>query len=215
MKQACWSTLSMSSPDPRSLVVCSPWQGLSYPPVMRTRTPSLSMPSAGSSTSSEVCNYFKYTIWQLLWSVCCWFSHPFYSSDCRPCPTITLPSPPFKFQTYCHQHSSGSYSIDLDVFHYLLPVKQTPTGIGAEKDPLKVPVTRFAVFIIFLSATDAKERQHWVSRLQICTQHHTEAMGKVRQWVHSACIWAHIEKGKCLQELLLHCSWSFLQLSID
>lgn len=28
-------------------------------------------------------------------------------------------------------------------------------------------------------ATDAKERQHWVSRLQICTQHHTEAMGKV------------------------------------
>uniref|UniRef100_A0A672YAX1 Oxysterol-binding protein n=1 Tax=Sphaeramia orbicularis TaxID=375764 RepID=A0A672YAX1_9TELE len=31
-----------------------------------------------------------------------------------------------------------------------------------------------------LRATDAKERQHWVSRLQICTQHHTEAMGKVR-----------------------------------
>lgn len=29
------------------------------------------------------------------------------------------------------------------------------------------------------SASDAKERQHWVSRLQICTQHHTEAMGKV------------------------------------
>ncbi|XP_028994609.1 oxysterol-binding protein-related protein 11-like [Betta splendens] len=29
-----------------------------------------------------------------------------------------------------------------------------------------------------LRATDAKERQHWVSRLQICTQHHTEAMGK-------------------------------------
>uniref|UniRef100_A0A3Q2QFS5 Oxysterol-binding protein n=1 Tax=Fundulus heteroclitus TaxID=8078 RepID=A0A3Q2QFS5_FUNHE len=26
--------------------------------------------------------------------------------------------------------------------------------------------------------SDAKERQHWVSRLQICTQHHTEAMGK-------------------------------------
>ncbi|TRZ03742.1 hypothetical protein DNTS_009739 [Danionella cerebrum] len=25
---------------------------------------------------------------------------------------------------------------------------------------------------------DAKERQHWVSRLQVCTQHHTEAMGK-------------------------------------
>lgn len=36
------------------------------------------------------------------------------------------------------------------------------------------------VFPLFLSATDAKERQHWVSRLQICTQHHTEAMGKVR-----------------------------------
>uniref|UniRef100_A0AAR2M647 Oxysterol-binding protein n=1 Tax=Pygocentrus nattereri TaxID=42514 RepID=A0AAR2M647_PYGNA len=32
-----------------------------------------------------------------------------------------------------------------------------------------------------LRATDAKERQHWVSRLQICTQHHTEAMGKVRK----------------------------------
>uniref|UniRef100_A0A8C2WQT8 Oxysterol-binding protein n=1 Tax=Cyclopterus lumpus TaxID=8103 RepID=A0A8C2WQT8_CYCLU len=32
-----------------------------------------------------------------------------------------------------------------------------------------------------LRATDAKERQHWVSRLQICTQHHTEAMGKVRR----------------------------------
>uniref|UniRef100_A0A3Q1IME5 Oxysterol-binding protein n=1 Tax=Anabas testudineus TaxID=64144 RepID=A0A3Q1IME5_ANATE len=31
-----------------------------------------------------------------------------------------------------------------------------------------------------LRATDAKERQHWVSRLQICTQHHTEALGKVR-----------------------------------
>ncbi|XP_035983842.1 oxysterol-binding protein-related protein 11 isoform X3 [Fundulus heteroclitus] len=30
-----------------------------------------------------------------------------------------------------------------------------------------------------LRASDAKERQHWVSRLQICTQHHTEAMGKV------------------------------------
>ncbi|KAM6463738.1 oxysterol-binding protein-related protein 11 isoform 5-T5 [Liasis olivaceus] len=30
-----------------------------------------------------------------------------------------------------------------------------------------------------LRATDAKERQHWVSRLQICTQHHTEAIGKV------------------------------------
>lgn len=29
-----------------------------------------------------------------------------------------------------------------------------------------------------LRASDAKERQHWVSRLQICTQHHTEAMGK-------------------------------------
>uniref|UniRef100_A0A2K5EPV8 Oxysterol-binding protein n=1 Tax=Aotus nancymaae TaxID=37293 RepID=A0A2K5EPV8_AOTNA len=30
-----------------------------------------------------------------------------------------------------------------------------------------------------LRATDAKERQHWVSRLQICTQHHTEAIGKL------------------------------------
>ncbi|XP_069791381.1 oxysterol-binding protein-related protein 11 isoform X3 [Narcine bancroftii] len=29
-----------------------------------------------------------------------------------------------------------------------------------------------------LRATDAKERQHWVSRLQICTQYHTEAIGK-------------------------------------
>ncbi|XP_054984833.1 oxysterol-binding protein-related protein 11 [Sorex araneus] len=29
-----------------------------------------------------------------------------------------------------------------------------------------------------LRATDAKERQHWVSRLQLCTQHHTEAIGK-------------------------------------
>ncbi|XP_043930944.1 oxysterol-binding protein-related protein 11 isoform X2 [Protopterus annectens] len=29
-----------------------------------------------------------------------------------------------------------------------------------------------------LRATDTKERQHWVSRLQICTQHHTEAIGK-------------------------------------
>ncbi|XP_063788852.1 oxysterol-binding protein-related protein 11 [Pseudophryne corroboree] len=29
-----------------------------------------------------------------------------------------------------------------------------------------------------LRATDAKERQHWVSRLQICAQHHTEAIGK-------------------------------------
>uniref|UniRef100_A0A8C7IEP2 Oxysterol-binding protein n=1 Tax=Oncorhynchus kisutch TaxID=8019 RepID=A0A8C7IEP2_ONCKI len=33
-----------------------------------------------------------------------------------------------------------------------------------------------------LRATDAKERQHWVSRLQICTQHHTEAMGKSRSY---------------------------------
>ncbi|OXB73179.1 UNVERIFIED_CONTAM: hypothetical protein H355_007439 [Colinus virginianus] len=31
-----------------------------------------------------------------------------------------------------------------------------------------------------LRATDAKERQHWVSRLQICTQHHTEAIGKLQ-----------------------------------
>ncbi|KTF79014.1 hypothetical protein cypCar_00042713 [Cyprinus carpio] len=31
-----------------------------------------------------------------------------------------------------------------------------------------------------LRASDAKERQHWVSRLQICAQHHTEALGKVR-----------------------------------
>ncbi|MGH0152254.1 UNVERIFIED_CONTAM: hypothetical protein FKN15_048915 [Acipenser sinensis] len=30
-----------------------------------------------------------------------------------------------------------------------------------------------------LRGTDAKERQHWVSRLQICTQHHTEALGKM------------------------------------
>ncbi|XP_053327591.1 oxysterol-binding protein-related protein 11 isoform X2 [Spea bombifrons] len=30
-----------------------------------------------------------------------------------------------------------------------------------------------------LRASDAKERQHWVSRLQICTQHHTEAIGKM------------------------------------
>ncbi|XP_056390858.1 oxysterol-binding protein-related protein 11 isoform X2 [Hyla sarda] len=29
-----------------------------------------------------------------------------------------------------------------------------------------------------LRASDTKERQHWVSRLQICTQHHTEAIGK-------------------------------------
>ncbi|XP_038606464.1 oxysterol-binding protein-related protein 11 [Tachyglossus aculeatus] len=29
-----------------------------------------------------------------------------------------------------------------------------------------------------LRATDAKERQHWVSRLQVSTQHHTEAIGK-------------------------------------
>ncbi|XP_055071348.2 oxysterol-binding protein-related protein 11 isoform X1 [Misgurnus anguillicaudatus] len=29
-----------------------------------------------------------------------------------------------------------------------------------------------------LRASDAKERQHWVSRLQVCAQHHTEAMGK-------------------------------------
>lgn len=36
-------------------------------------------------------------------------------------------------------------------------------------------------FLMLLSAADAKERQHWVSRLQICTQHHTEAMGKVRK----------------------------------
>lgn len=34
-------------------------------------------------------------------------------------------------------------------------------------------------FALLLLATDAKERQHWVSRLQICTQHHTEAIGKV------------------------------------
>lgn len=34
-------------------------------------------------------------------------------------------------------------------------------------------------FGLLLLATDAKERQHWVSRLQICTQHHTEAIGKV------------------------------------
>lgn len=38
----------------------------------------------------------------------------------------------------------------------------------------------FFVFVFVFLATDAKERQHWVSRLQICTQHHTEAMGKVR-----------------------------------
>ncbi|XP_040295329.1 oxysterol-binding protein-related protein 11 isoform X2 [Bufo bufo] len=30
-----------------------------------------------------------------------------------------------------------------------------------------------------LRASDTKERQHWVSRLQICTQHHTEAIGKM------------------------------------
>uniref|UniRef100_H3AQP0 Oxysterol-binding protein n=2 Tax=Latimeria chalumnae TaxID=7897 RepID=H3AQP0_LATCH len=29
-----------------------------------------------------------------------------------------------------------------------------------------------------LRGTDAKERQHWVSRLQLCAQHHTEAIGK-------------------------------------
>uniref|UniRef100_A0A671KPL5 Oxysterol-binding protein n=1 Tax=Sinocyclocheilus anshuiensis TaxID=1608454 RepID=A0A671KPL5_9TELE len=29
-----------------------------------------------------------------------------------------------------------------------------------------------------LRASDAKERQHWVSRLQICAQHHTEALSK-------------------------------------
>uniref|UniRef100_A0AAX7W1B3 Oxysterol-binding protein n=1 Tax=Astatotilapia calliptera TaxID=8154 RepID=A0AAX7W1B3_ASTCA len=39
-----------------------------------------------------------------------------------------------------------------------------------------------------LRASDAKERQHWVSRLQICTQHHTEAMGKVRLTVPSVFI---------------------------
>uniref|UniRef100_A0A667WUL9 Oxysterol-binding protein n=1 Tax=Myripristis murdjan TaxID=586833 RepID=A0A667WUL9_9TELE len=38
-----------------------------------------------------------------------------------------------------------------------------------------------------LRATDAKERQHWVSRLQICTQHHTEAMGKVRRCACRPC----------------------------
>lgn len=38
----------------------------------------------------------------------------------------------------------------------------------------------FVFRLCFFLATDAKERQHWVSRLQICTQHHTEAMGKVR-----------------------------------
>nr|XP_034985456.1 oxysterol-binding protein-related protein 11 isoform X4 [Zootoca vivipara] len=31
---------------------------------------------------------------------------------------------------------------------------------------------------LLTNTTDAKERQHWVSRLQICTQHHTEAIGK-------------------------------------
>uniref|UniRef100_A0ABM5F6L8 Oxysterol-binding protein n=1 Tax=Pogona vitticeps TaxID=103695 RepID=A0ABM5F6L8_9SAUR len=36
-----------------------------------------------------------------------------------------------------------------------------------------------------LRATDAKERQHWVSRLQICAQHHTEAIGKVLSVTHT------------------------------
>lgn len=39
--------------------------------------------------------------------------------------------------------------------------------------------TFFLLLVLCLTASDAKERQHWVSRLQICTQHHTEAMGKV------------------------------------
>uniref|UniRef100_A0A8C4IUF9 Oxysterol-binding protein n=1 Tax=Dicentrarchus labrax TaxID=13489 RepID=A0A8C4IUF9_DICLA len=62
-----------------------------------------------------------------------------------------------------------------------------------------------------LRATDAKERQHWVSRLQICTQHHTEAMGKVRC---CACIWAHIDSCMLMFARITHTSILFLHASM-
>lgn len=74
------------------------------------------------------------------------------------------------FLAFCHRPSC----IDLGVVHYLLLVR-------VRIDSLSTCNHLSSAFFVS-EACDAKERQHWVSRLQICTQHHTEAMGKVKPY---------------------------------
>lgn len=76
-----------------------------------------------------------------------------------------------------------------------------------QSSPNNVLLTCFV--LLCLSATGAKERQHWVSRLQICTQHHTEAMGKVSWCVLSM----HIGAQRCLfPKITMARSCSFRQI---
>nr|XP_033802082.1 oxysterol-binding protein-related protein 11 isoform X1 [Geotrypetes seraphini] len=66
-----------------------------------------------------------------------------------------------------------------------------------------------------LRATDAKERQHWVSRLQICTQHHTEAIGKnnppLKSWSFSLASQGSTN-SPCLQRRSSQSSSSFFSV---
>lgn len=152
MSLACWNILSMSNHGPRSHVECSHWLGLSSPQAMRIHTPSLSMPSAENSTSSGVGASYLQTC--LLFNV-----------TCQPSRQASYPIP----------------------FHHIYSVLIPPLLVMALRNRCRVRLSfckcnkllLSSSYFFCLSASDAKERQHWVSRLQICTQHHTEAMGKV------------------------------------
>lgn len=85
------------------------------------------------------------------------------------------------------------------IYSILISLLWWHSGIDAASACPFARVTSFLLSSFFfcscLTASDAKERQHWVSRLQICTQHHTEAMGKVWWCVLNVFMRAYLQLG--------------------
>ncbi|MGH0162997.1 UNVERIFIED_CONTAM: hypothetical protein FKN15_044145 [Acipenser sinensis] len=82
------------------------------------------------------------------------------------------------FNVLQHKGSSSSSRRALQPDH-LMAVRETIFSEVLDEDSHTFTVNAISGEQYKLRGTDAKERQHWVSRLQICTQHHTEALGKI------------------------------------
>lgn len=185
MSLACWSILSMSSRDPRNHVGCSRWPGPSSPRVMKIHIPSLSMPSAENSISSGVGSSYLHT---LLFNVTC---QPYHQAS-TPIPVHHI------------------YSVLIPLLLLMMALRNRCRVRLSFCKCNKLLLSSSCWFCVS-TASDAKERQHWVSRLQICTQHHTEAMGKVG-W----CGFIYLHEGKLTARLTLFTSflWWILLKSV-
>lgn len=161
----------MSSRDPRNHVGCSRWPGPSSPRVMKIHIPSLSMPSVENSISSGVGSSYLHTL--------------LFNVTCQPYHQASTPIP---------VHHIYSVLIPLP----LMMALRNRSRVRLSFCKCNKLLLSSSCWLCVSTASDAKERQHWVSRLQICTQHHTEAMGKVG-W----CVFIYVHEGKFTARLHL------------